>query len=371
MKHQTMDTQAHTVRCISRIVINATRIGEVGGLRTFTEALAQCLSKGVDVVSVVPLGVKLSADIQQWEVPSWLASSSKVSVLRPILWWIYSLFFFPDGPGERILSSTHHAVPFRKQQIITIHDLRPYFYPDSWLQKLNFRWFLPQSLKRCSGVLTVSNVSKQLIVSTYGVSPANIHVVPPQVDSEFFTPKDFQSVPEQAQYLLCVGSSWKHKNIDELLRMHAHWSDGYKLKIVAGTGQYLEALKTMAISLKIESKIDFLSNLTRTELRSLYQGCAALVYPSLMEGFGLPPLEAMAAGRPTIVSDIPLFREVYGEAPIYVRLGETESWQQAFCQLRQFSKARLESGICHARSYTRARMCRQLSMALDQIWGVR
>jgi len=351
-----------------RLLINAARIGEVGGLRCFAEAMAGCFGSAENALGVVPEGVQLKCGIAQMGTPKWLASSSRVSSLRPILWWIYGATFFPARASANILCSTHHVLPFRKHQVVTVHDIRSYYYPDSWVQSLNFRFLLPRALKKCDGVLTVSETTKELLVSVYGLEPTRVHVVPNAVDSKFFSPCA-DRVQSDDPYLLGVGSSWKHKNIAELLKVHKCWAHKYRLKIVAGTGQYLESLKETAAVLEIKDRVEFLTDVPATRLRSLYQECSALVYPSIMEGFGLPPLEAMSCGRPVIVSDIPLFHELYGDTPIFVRLGDVTSWNRAFLDLGSITDARLQKGMLHARTFTQERMKACLFSALERIWG--
>jgi glycosyltransferase involved in cell wall biosynthesis len=311
------------------MLINASRVGNVGGLRQYTEAVLQCLSdiKGITVVR--PAGIPLRTEHKQRIVPGWLASKGRVSKLRPLLWWIYCAFAFPAEAGRRILCTTHHVLPFRRRQIVTVHDLRPYFYPDNAVQHFYFTGMLARALKRCDGILTVSESSRDLIAQTYGIDKERIHVVPNVVDCTRFHPAPKRS-NGTFPFLLAIGSTWKHKNISELLRMHSFWQGRYQLKIVAGAGQYQGTLRALATELGIEHHVEFLTDLNDAEIQHLYQQCAALVYPSLMEGFGLPPLEAMACGRPVIVSDIPTFRETCGNIPLFIRLGDRESWKEAF-----------------------------------------
>jgi glycosyltransferase involved in cell wall biosynthesis len=350
------------------LLINAARIGEVGGLRWFTEAMAGCFGSAQNVTCVLPKGVQLKCGILQRRTPQWLASSSRVSSLRPILWWIYGAIFFPAPAGASVLCSTHHVLPFRRRQVVTVHDIRPYYYPDSWLQRINFHFLLPRALKRCDGVLTDSETTRKLLVAVYGLEADRVRVVPIAVDLEFFQPsldRDRTAAP----YLLSVGSTWKHKNVAELLDAHRYWAPQYELKIVAGAGQYVDSLKDLVSVLGLGHLVEFFANIPATKLRSLYQDCSALVYPSRMEGFGLPPLEAMSCRRPVIVSDIPVFRELYGDAPIFVRLGDASSWNQAFLDLGSMTDERLEQGMLHARTFTREKMKTCLFSALEHIWG--
>lgn len=351
------------------MIINATRIGKFGGQRSFGEALVQCFDGIRSVSVVVPDGIRLAADVEQQSVPAWLGSHSRISLWRPVLWFAYGAVFFPADSNVRVLSSTHHVLPLRKHQIVIVHDIRSYYYPDSWVQSVYFKLLLPRALKRCDGILTVSESSKDLIVSVYGLKPERVQVIPNVVDSNFFFCKSANSTAQADGYLLTVGSTWPHKNVAELLKMHEYWASKYKLKIVAGPSQYTELLMKMVNDFGIQARVEFLSGISSTQLLSLYQNCAALVYPSVMEGFGLPPLEAMCCGRPVIVSDIAPFRELFGEVPIFVELGNSESWKDAFAALVGYSESRIQSGVERARSFSQERMRSSVFNALRAIWG--
>jgi glycosyltransferase involved in cell wall biosynthesis len=350
------------------IILNASRIGKFGGQRSFGEALVRCFDGLPGISVVVPSGIQLAGEFEQYFVPAWLGSHPRTSLWRPALWFAYGTVLFPGDFTRRVLCSTHHVLPLRKNQIVIVHDIRSYYYPDNWLQGFYYRFLLPRALKRCDGILTVSESSKDLIVSVYGLKPERVQVIPNVVDSEFWRPSTNASADTDL-YLLSVGSTWPHKNVAELLKMHECWASKYRLKIVAGSSQYTELLMKMVNDLRIQDRVELLSGISSAELLSLYQHCAALVYPSVMEGFGLPPLEAMACGRPVIVSDIAPFRELFGEVPVYVQLGSEESWRAAFAALEEYSEPRIRSGIDRARSFSQARMCSSVFGALRAIWG--
>ncbi len=364
--NQQLQAGATPKRPCKGILINATRVGVTGGLRTFAAALISCFDGYRAPVAIVSNGFDFASSFEQVGAPSWVGSSSHVSALRPILWWLYSLVLFPRKPGYGVLSTTHHVLPFCKRQIVTVHDIRPYFYPDNNIQKINFRYLLPRALKKCDAILTVSETSKDLLTRVYGVSPTRIYVVPNMIDPEFAGTR--REANTTNPFLLSVGASWKHKNITELLEMHDSWSHRYKLKVVAGDGQYLAMLRALAKSLRIEDRVEFIAGAPKQELLRLYASCCALVYPSLMEGFGIPPLEAMALGVPAIVSDIPVFRELYKDIPIYVTLGDRASWEEAIRSLANFPDERLARGAQLAGSFSKERMRAALFNAIDHTW---
>ncbi len=166
-----------------------------------------------------------------------------------------------------------------------------------------------------------------------------------------------------------VGATWRHKNAHELIANADLWVDRYQLKILAGKSAYAQELREL-VRVVGSGDIEFVEYVADDELVSLYQNAAALVYPSVMEGFGIPPLEAAACGTPVIVSDVEVFREIYADFPIYVKLGDRNSWRLAFHELEDDGamEAKIRRGIERASEFTKARMCEQLTLALREIW---
>lgn len=354
--------------------MNASRIGSKGGLYTFTAALIECLRDVCPKIEVaLPEGISVAGQASVLQVPGWLAGSSRVSKLRPILWFLYSAFFFPVRRGRRILSTTHQVLPFRRNQIVTVHDLRPLREPDSWVQHFYFRYLLPRALRQCDGILTVSETSKRELIDVYGLPERVIHVVPNAIRPHASEARSAgNAIADGSPFLLVVGASWRHKNAHELLEQHALWADRYRLKLVAGKGQYLDSLRRRAEELQIAGRVEFIDQISDEDLQRLYMGCSAFVYPSRIEGFGIPPLEAMAHGKPVVVSDIPVFRELFADVPLYVQLGSRESWAMAFEALAQTEADdedwRRDAGRRLAGSYSIERMRTALVAALKEIW---
>lgn len=353
-----------------KILINLSRIGKKGtGLYVFSKDVVRCLSSYTDNISIVASkSVDIGCNKSVTWVPDWISMTQDISRIRPILWLLYATFFFP-GKKYRILSTTHHVVPRVKKQIVTIHDLRPYFFPDTILQRFYFRYLLPRKTKRVDGILTVSEATKKLIIVKCNVPSEKIYVVPNCVDVSKFFPR-LASASSKELYLLMVGATWPHKNAHELIENHEIWSGKYRLKIIAGDGRYREKLIHLVMRLKLMDKVDFIGYISESELVSLYQNAAALVYPSLMEGFGIPPLEAMACGIPVIASDIEVFREMYSAVPIYVELGERTSWENAFKLLdnKEFIANKIQVGFQISKEFTMEKMCSALVSAILNIW---
>lgn len=231
-----------------------------------------------------------------------------------------------------VYSPTHHGLPGLPGQIITIHDMICLRFPRQHaLQYIFFKYFIPRLLKKCRAVFTVSETTRLDIIRTYGYPAEQVYVVPNSVDANLFSPGP---VNTHAPYLLMVGARYAHKNVDEVLRNANLWKDKYKLVVTSCSGKYRGVLERLIDRLGIRERVDFRDYVSGDELLRLYQGCAALVYPSKWEGFGIPPLEAFACGRPVIASDIEIHREVLNEAAFFVELGNPSSWNQAFTDLQ-------------------------------------
>ena len=200
--------------------------------------------------------------------------------------------------GKQVVSTTHHALPLLRNQVITIHDLRPFYYPDSIMQKVYFHYLLPRLLKRCSQVLTVSYTVRDKIAKCYGYDREAIHVIYNSIESS-----EFCNTEEKRPFLLAVGASWPHKNIHSFLRAHPSWREHYSAVIVCGNTSYADNLRQLIADFKLENLVELRHDISFSELKSLYASASALIYPSIDEGFGIPPIEAMASGTPVIVSD--------------------------------------------------------------------
>lgn len=350
------------------VIVNCVRANVQGGLATFSRALVRCLQEqGIPCTVVANRSHAGEFGPAAIAAPACLAGTARISRLRPLLWACYAAVF-PAPRGALILSTTHHALPFHRRQIVTIHDLRPYFFPDSWLQWVYFRCLLKRTLRRCDGILTVSETTRQTLLSALGVPADKVFVVPNAVDLSRFQPSGRPPQP----FLLMVGANSRHKNLEEVLQFAYAWKGRYRLKVVGGTTGYLARMKSIARRAGLEEQIEWLGEVSRDRLIRLYQDCSAVVFPSKMEGFGLPPLEALACGRPAIVSDIAVFREIYGNSVAYVTLGDRGSWEHAVASLDDgdVMAAMIERGRQCAARYTSQSMGQALAIALAGIWNL-
>ena len=234
------------------------------------------------------------------------------------------LFFFP---GHNVPLS----VPGR--YIVSVNDVTvfsPHFRLP-WYRKAGFRWLLSRAVHEAETVVTISEMVKADLVREFGLPPGKIRVIYPWVKEIFFGPPGDEPLPEPLQgkdYILYVGLRIAHKNVEGVLRAFLLLAGEFpELRLVVAGGRYTtpDGIDRWKADPGLKDRLVEIPDPTDGEIVRLFSGAKAFVFPSFAEGFGLPPLEAMAAGVPVVCSDIPVFREVYGDAVRFVDPNRVES----------------------------------------------
>ena len=233
-------------------------------------------------------------------------------------------FFFIGKKDYLVLSFTGLGSILIRHKVMTVHDLS-FLKNPSWYSRTYYwyyRFMTPLAVKTSQHILTVSEFSKNEILRFYPFLKAEkISVVYNAIDRQLFRPLT-SSISHQpsdifpqpsAPFVLCVSSIDPRKNFARLIEA-CQGLTGAKLCIV---GKYNRVFSQQMALDTTSDHIQFLGRVSDDELVRLYNQAACFVFPSLYEGFGLPPLEAMACGCPVLVSDIPVEREVCGEAALY------------------------------------------------------
>jgi len=240
--------------------------------------------------------------------------------------------------------------------IITVHDLNHIDVGDNsgFLKRLYYRVVLKRACKRASRVLTVSEFSRQRIISWAKVPGESVVCVGNGVSDVFLQgQKNDTSRDPSNGYLFCVGNRKGHKNEVAAVRALSDLRSYQKIRLVF-SGPPSKELLDEAERLGVSSRVQFAGRLSEEELRAYYQQAAALVFLSLYEGFGLPMIEAMAVGCPVIASSTTALGEIAGEAAVLVNptnQAETVAALQSVLESSELRRRLAEKGQVHAMEF--------------------
>lgn len=269
--------------------------------------------------------------------------------------------------GAALLWVPHYAIPLltRVPLLVTVHDVAHLVLPEvtqNRIRRAYARFFFEHVRRRARTILTVSQFTADEFLRHVGKPRGALRVVHNGVDAEWFAPPRtrLEDAPQAATpYFIAVGNLKAHKGIDLLCRAFAAVKDTlpHNLLLVGKYdgfitgGQSVEELLALA-----PGRIHCTGPIDAPRLRALVRGAAALVFPSRYEGFGLPPLEAMAAGTPVIAADIPPVREVCGEHITYFAVDDAPGLQARLLEcVREDGAARaqqLTQAQAHAATFT-------------------
>ena len=206
------------------------------------------------------------------------------------------------------------------------------FAPDTRTRLLYL--MLTTVVVRRTKIVTPSQASADAVERYHHVSVPPSHVVQWGVGTTFGSDAEplasINGRPIPRRYLLHVGARRPHKNVEQLVRVLARLRPDEHLVLVGSTDdRWPDNTAELARELQVSDRIIQLSGVSEPELLGLYRQATAFLYPSLVEGFGLPLLEAMAAGVPVIASDIPVFRELVAASAVLVPHDDTSRWVAA------------------------------------------
>jgi glycosyltransferase involved in cell wall biosynthesis len=256
---------------------------------------------------------------------------------------------------------------------LNIYDRR--FY-DTWRLRILER-AVRVGLRRADRIVFPSRAAADLITQRIPLPPERIAVIPHGISAETF---DAVGAPPQdlPPYLFLPASLERHKNIPVLLEALARATDPRLEVWIAGgseTDPACEAeLRRMAASLRIEARVRFLGRVPYAGILRYYRGARALAFPSLIETFGHPLLEAMLAGTPILAADIPAFHEIAGDAALYFPPHDPSRLAQLVDELGRDpaqTRARVERGRARAREFSWARSADALCAVFEETLGTK
>jgi glycosyltransferase involved in cell wall biosynthesis len=279
----------------------------------------------------------------------------------------------------QLLHEPHYVLPplVRGRSVVTIHDCIHLRFPEYLPTRGALAYARAQmgsAARRSDRILTVSEASKRDILEFFDVAPEKIAVIPNAIDERFLTPptdEALRMVAEryqlQGDFVLYVGNIKPHKNVERLVdafqRVRQSGHDALRLVVIGDEISTNAALRRLVHRYNLHKHVRFLGFLPDETLSAVYRLAAVFVFPSLYEGFGLPPLEAMACGTPVIASNVSSLPEVTGDAALLVDPRSADEIAAAIERVLADSSLRADleaRGLARARQFSWERSVRQI-----------
>jgi len=283
--------------------------------------------------------------------------------------------------GAELLHSPHYVRPLlcTIPSVVTIHDCIHLLFPQYLPNRMAFRYarfVMGSAIRNSSIVFTVSEASRADILRFYpSTDPAKVHVVPNAIDAELLVDPgeaERERVRERYQirgrFVLFAGNVKPHKNLERLIRAFARvrcqeGNEDLRLVVIGDDVSRYASLRRTADEAGVRQEVRFFGFVPHETLAALYRMATVFAFPSLYEGFGLPPLEAMACGTPVVTSRISSLPEVVGDGALLVDPYNEDDIAQGIARVLDDEdlRARLvERGLERAASYSWARSVRQI-----------
>lgn len=330
----------------------------VTGVERYSDMLVQVVAREwPDARILVPRNVRGISQVHRLEVVP-------TGIFRGHLWEQFSL---PRAVGaDDVLLSPANTGPLGVgRQAVVIHDLAVIHHPE-WFDRRFAAWYsflLPRLAKGAAGIISVSRTSADDILATFKIPGIKIHVVPPFTTTP--APRSYDHGMDGPYYLM-VASRDPRKGLDRAWEWHTSFLNSkVKLVLVGRRGRNFRAQPPL-VDLK---SVIHLTDVDDERLAALYSGAIALLQPSRFEGFGLPILEALQHGCPVIASDLPVFREVFGDAIQYADIGANRTMIAPVMKVSDPEQRGtiIAKGREHAATFSMQRTSIALHRALDPL----
>ena len=263
----------------------------------------------------------------------------------------YNYFFRPKADLYHFMG---YIVPYsiKGKVILTVYDLVVELFPETMEEKNRelLRKEMQRSIKRADHIITISNSAKAELINVLGVNAENIDIISPGVDYDVFNArindemkrkiKQKYDLPDE--YILYLGTLEPRKNISSLIKAFIKLKKEKKISeklVIAGKkGWLFSEIFDLIKSLDLENEVILTDYVDESDKPAIYQNAKLFVFPSLYEGFGMPILEAMAAGIPVITSNTSAMPEVAGDAAILVNPLSIEEISEAMLEVMNNDK---------------------------------
>ena len=263
------------------------------------------------------------------------------------LWRSFNILKDLKHDGIQLFHGLSHEIPFSIQKteiksIVTIHDLIFLRFPKyyKFIDRKLYKWKSQSACKHADKIIAISEKTKADIVKFYKINPEKIEVIYQTCDDSFKTIFD-QSVLDKIclnyklpeKYILNVGTIEERKNLKLIVQALKTVNEDYKLVVIGKQTPYFKSVEEEIEKLGLKNRILFLKNIPFADLPGIYQLATVFVYPSFYEGFGIPIIEALYSGIPTIAATGSCLEEAGGPTSIYISPVDSPSLSSAINQV--------------------------------------
>lgn len=315
-----------------KVIVNATNIGErSSGIGIYTlNIIKELIKKDTDIDFEVYLNKKCKTQISDITFPAnfrikWVTKYVSPDYNFPghFLRLIYSNLLSIFKKGNLFFNTSQLEISFfNRKQVVTIHDVIPLLFPE--LHKKQYFYFkkmLRFALERTLTIITPSEHTRKLLIDLYGIHSGKIEMIPNGIPEHFLTNR--KTAGEKENYILYAGRICPMKNIKGIIDSFRSVKDTipYKLVFIGGGRKEFEKeinAGRLPADILSDKRIVIKGYVPEEEMVDLLSRASLFIFPSFYEGFGLPPLEAMACGTPVLVSSASSLPEVCGNAAHYV-----------------------------------------------------
>lgn len=279
---------------------------------------------------------------------------------------------FQEGYGDANVAATIKLTRGRETVISTLHDVTPLIYADDYLNPNIKPWYMRKLQYVCDSdiVLTDSEFSRDKISELLGINRDKIEVVLLSYDSKvFYSSNKYLTADSKEKFFLYAGGSDPHKNLKRFIEAFGMLGEKitseYKIKF-AGKEPLADKIKLIKYAKEAgvdKECLEFLGFVSDDDLRLYMQKCSAFVFPSYAEGFGLPPLEAMACGAPTLVASATSVKEIVLDKEAQFDPWSVEDISEKMQRVisdREYADRLIHSGISRAKDFSWAKGARQI-----------
>lgn len=308
------------------------------GVQRFAQEVVRAIDAGVggggsawpggEIVLVTPAGVA---------TPPWLRAIRHVAAGRMGRGYAWEQFDLPRLAGDGVLLNLCNLAPLAKRrEVVVLHDATTKACPDAFSRafRLAYVVLVPLICRRADQLATVSKFSRVELARWYRIDQARLAVCSEGAEHILAEPADGAVLDRiglrERRYFLAVGMGPANKNAPLLLAASRRAALPDTALVL--TGRRSARVHGAAVA-DVPPGVVHAGHVPDAELRALYENALALVYPSAYEGFGLPPVEAMACGCPVIASDQAALREVGGDAVCRVPTGDVEALAAALARV--------------------------------------